>query len=72
MQKEGDSFNIIAVPPGTRHGGNYEICDKEFMIDSNCLDHFMYLLGARITIDYDRDVVTIEFVKNAESGSAAS
>lgn len=72
LQKEGDSFNIIAVPPGTRYGGYYEICDKEFVIDSNCLDHFLYLLGARITIDYDRAVVTIDFVENAESGLAAS
>lgn len=38
LQKEGDSFNIIAIPPGTRYGGYYEICDKGFMIDSNCLD----------------------------------
>lgn len=72
LQKEGDSFNIIALPPGTRHGSYYEIRDEEFMIDSSCLDHFMYLLGARIAIDYDRAVVTIDFVKNAESGLAAS
>lgn len=72
LQKEGDSFNIIAVPPGTRHGGYYEICDEEFLIDSNCLDHFLYLLGARIAIDYDRALVTIDFVKNTASGLAES
>lgn len=72
LQKEGDSFNIIAIPPGTRHGGYYEICGEEFMIDSNCLDHFLYLLGARIAIDYDRALVTIDFVKNTASGLAES
>lgn len=64
LKKEKDSFNIINVPPGTNHGGYYQICDKEFIVDSDSLCYFVNLLGAKITIEYDTAVVTIDFDRN--------
>lgn len=63
LKKEGDSFNIIALPPGTKHGGYYQIRDKEFIVDSDSARHFIYMTGAKITIDFDSASIKIDFDK---------
>lgn len=60
LKKEGEAFNIIAVPPGTGHGGYYQLSDQEFIIDSDSLRYFINLLDAKITVDYNNSVVKIE------------
>lgn len=60
LKKKGDTFNIIDVPPGTNHGGYYQIKENEFIVDSDSISHFIYLLGARITIDYDAKIIKID------------
>ena len=59
LKKKGDSFNIISIPPGTKHNGYYQIEKNEIIIDSDSIRHFINLLGAKITIDYDAGIIKI-------------
>lgn len=61
LKKKGDSFNIIAVAPGATHGIYCETLEQEFIIDSDSVSYFLYLLGAKIVIDYDCDTVIIDW-----------
>lgn len=61
LKKKGDSFNIIAIAPGATHGVYCETVDQEFIIDSDSISYFLYLLGAQIAIDYDQDTVIIDW-----------
>lgn len=61
LKEKGDSFNIIAVAPGATHGIYCETLEQEFIIDSDSVSYFLYLLGAKIVIDYDCDTVIIDW-----------
>lgn len=61
LKKRGDSFNIIAIAPGATHGIYCKTLDQEFIIDSDSVSYFLYLLGAKIVIDYDCNTVIIDW-----------
>lgn len=57
---EGDTFNILVVAPGSRHGVFYRTVGNEFIIDSDsAILLLMNIMGAKISIDYDNRIVKI-------------
>ncbi len=56
---EKESFNEIALPPGTNHGAFYMAYGREFIIDSDSFCRFLQTMGAEIDIDYDSAIITI-------------
>ncbi len=56
---ERESFNEIALPPGTHHGAFYMAYGYEFIIDSDSFRRFLKIMGAEIDIDYDSAIITI-------------
>ena len=52
--------NLIALPPGTPHAAYYQVRDGEFIVDSDTMWGFVYLMGARIKINFDERIITIE------------
>ena len=58
--KEGETFNIIAIPPGTTHGGYHNATDQEFYIDSDSARHFLYLLGVNIEFNHEKSCIRIQ------------
>lgn len=54
------TFNIIDLPPGARHGAFLKEINDEFVIDNDSITHFIHLLGARITVNYDTAIINIE------------
>ena len=61
LYEEGDSFNMILLPPGEFHKTYYELCDKEVIIDNVYMFRFIRVIGAMMDIDYDNSVVNIYF-----------
>lgn len=61
LNKKGDSFNIISVAPGATHGVYCKTLEQEFIIDSDTISYFLYLLGAKLAIDYENNTVKIEW-----------
>lgn len=57
----GSTFNIIDLPPGTKHGAFFKKFDDEIVIDSDSIAHFIYLIGARIMVNYDTSIISIEY-----------
>lgn len=71
LKKKGDTFNIIALPPGTNHNGYYQIDKNEFIIDSDSIRYFINLLGAKITINYDAGIINIAGTIREQSGDGS-
>lgn len=61
LQKKGDSFNYIAIAPGATHAVHCKTMNGEFIIDSDSIRYYISILGAKIIIDYDKNVVEIDW-----------
>lgn len=61
----GNTFNIITVAPGTKHGVFYRVVDNEFIIDSDSAKLLLInIMGAKMSVDYDHRIVNINTIDN--------
>ncbi len=59
----GNSFNVLVVAPGSKHDVFYRVVDNEFVIDSDSAKLLLInIMGAKISIDYDHRIVTIDTI----------
>ncbi len=68
LEKERETFNLIAIAPGANHGIYYQISEEEFIIDSDSLCYFFSLLGIRAETNYDSATVSVYEI-NADAGN---
>lgn len=59
LEKDRETFNLIAIMPGANHGIYYQISEEEFIIDSDSIRYFFSLLGIQTKINYDSATVVI-------------
>ena len=62
LVKNGDLFNMIALPPGEPYGF-YQMIGTEFVVGSNSLRLLIRSMDADIQIDYENSVVSIDTVE---------
>lgn len=59
--EDGGTFNILTAAPGSTHGIFYQVIGDEFIIDSDSAKMLIInMMGAKISIDYDNKIVSIE------------